>query len=59
MLMSMRCPRPVRSRWNKAEAKAKAPVMPVAVVDRRRAEFDWVDVLGPGHRHDAGRSLTT
>ena len=27
------------------------------VIDCRRAEFDRVDVLGPGHRHDAGRSL--
>src|SRR5262245_2996737 len=27
---------------------------PGRVVDRRRAEFDRVNVLGPSHRHDAG-----
>ena len=55
--MSMRWPLPVRSRWNSAADSAKAPVMPVRVVDRRRAELDRVHVLGAGHRHDAGGRL--
>ena len=55
--MSMRWPLPVRSRWNSAAAKREGADHAGGVVDRRRAELDRIDLLGAGHRHDAGGRL--